>query len=523
MSNVERPLVDDQLLRDVLAGLSQPAHGSAVSVGIVGSTRHPPQPPRTCLQHCLDGDPQAIDQHGCAFLRHAAAGQVNPDALQDGRCPQGFAAVAQPASLGADHAIFVTLDSSRTALPQLPHLPPEHALRGHMDRAVRVVQRIGELVEENAGFANEVLQNYEQLNLVFDLTQQIAEITDATAIESLLLQRLARLLAVDTIVVIGADGARRAYGPNEPLSVGAADLTDIHPQAVAELRTAVQRARQVNVTVAQGHQVLAGPLIRLDQKVDVVFAVRSSRTALFHSGEMMLTESLLAFGGQIIANTELHERMRHMSLQVTRAMIAAVDKKDHYTSNHSERVGFLTRITAQEMGVAPAELEVMEWAGLLHDVGKIGIPEEILSKPGKLTPEEFEIIKGHPRMGYEILRPIASLGVILDGVLYHHEYPDGSGYPAGLKGDEIPLVARIVHVADTFDALTSTRSYRKAFSVQRAIEIIVADSGTRIDRAVGEAFIRAFKRFRASEPENYRQRFANLIETEEEHVAAPSA
>jgi HD-GYP domain-containing protein (c-di-GMP phosphodiesterase class II) len=156
----------------------------------------------------------------------------------------------------------------------------------------------------------------------------------------------------------------------------------------------------------------------------------------------------------------------------------------------------------------------MEWAALLHDVGKIGIPEEILCKPGKLTAEEFEVIKQHPRMGFEILRPIGSLGVILDGVLYHHEYPDGSGYPEGLVGSEIPLVARIIHVADTFDALTSTRSYREAFSLEQAFEIIRQEGGRRTDPTVSDAFFRAFEAYRRDELEDFARRFHGLYERE---------
>jgi HD-GYP domain-containing protein (c-di-GMP phosphodiesterase class II) len=121
-------------------------------------------------------------------------------------------------------------------------------------------------------------------------------------------------------------------------------------------------------------------------------------------------------------------------------------------------------------------------------------------------------------MGYEILQPIASLEMILDGVLYHHEYPDGSGYPEGLSGDEIPLVARIIHVADTFDALTSTRSYRKAFSIEKAVEIIMGEADVRTDRKVAEAFFRAFDRYRESDPIDFEQRFTMLHERECENA-----
>ena len=202
--------------------------------------------------------------------------------------------------------------------------------------------------------------------------------------------------------------------------------------------------------------------------------------------------------------------LRRMSLEVTRALVAAVDKKDHYTSGHSERVGFLTRLIAERYGLRPTEVQIMEWAGLLHDIGKIGIHEEILRKPGKLTAEEFEAIKQHPRMGYEILKPIASFELVLDGVLYHHEHPDGSGYPEGRRRDEIPLVARILHVADTFDALTSTRSYRQAFTVEKAMQIIRDECGVRIDAEAAAKFFCAFEDYSRRDPDDYAARFPAL-------------
>jgi HD-GYP domain-containing protein (c-di-GMP phosphodiesterase class II) len=188
-------------------------------------------------------------------------------------------------------------------------------------------------------------------------------------------------------------------------------------------------------------------------------------------------------------------------------LVNAIDQKDNYTYGHSERVGFLAKVTGQSLGLTSKELQKLEWAGLLHDVGKIGIPEHVLNKPGRLTPEEFDLIKEHPGRSYEVLRPVASLEPVLDAVLYHHENPDGTGYPKGLKGEEIPLMARIIHVVDVFDALTSTRSYRGAYDVERAIEIISKDSGTKLDAQIVECFFGAWAILPKSHPEQYRRWF----------------
>jgi putative two-component system response regulator len=187
--------------------------------------------------------------------------------------------------------------------------------------------------------------------------------------------------------------------------------------------------------------------------------------------------------------------------------VAAIDKKDRYTSGHSERVGYLAKLIGRQMGIPANELQVLEMSGLLHDVGKIGVPEGILRKPGKLTKEEYDIIKSHPRMGHEILTPIASFGGVLDGVLYHHENPDGSGYPDGLGNDEIPLFARIIHVVDVFDALTSTRSYRVAFSPEQAYEILREEAGTKLDAEVVAVFLEMVSALQATSPDE----LANII------------
>ncbi len=517
MSTQTSASTDQGLLRDLVGGLSVSGDGRTLSVGVVGSAAYASQPPGHCLDACLEGDPGAALMRGCEFLRGALRNAADVAQLCDGKCSKGFRAAAQVTSIAGSPATVVTVEGPLTGGPG--RCSPVDLL-GRLDDAARLVQRIGQMLEENAGFANEILQNYEQLNLIFDLTQQIANVTDVREIEKVLLERVARLLSSDAVCVVAAEGACRTYfaqpQPDGAVSRGPA----LNPAELAQAADFVRRTRHVRVAVVGGRQVIAAPLVRLDDKVEVVLADRSAGRGAFSAGDMMLIESVLAFGGQIISNTELHERMHRMLLEVTRALVAAIDKKDHYTSGHSERGGFLTRLTAQELGVPPAQQQTMEWAGLLHDVGKIGIPEEILCKPGKLTPEEWEVVKQHPRMGYEILQPIASLGVILDGVLYHHEYPDGSGYPEGLRGDQIPLVARIVHVVDTFDALTSTRAYRRAYSIERAIEIIRAEEGSRIDTEVAEAFFRALTRYRRENPADFAARFSIGSEKECENACA---
>lgn len=394
-----------------------------------------------------------------------------------------------------------------------------HGLAGgevlaHEAHASRLIERVAQLLEENAGFTNEVLQNYEQLNLVFDLAHELSRITELAEVQRLLLQRTARVLMARRLYRVTSVGDFTAHDLSKSVPAHAPAAAPLTQEEVMPLVRELRTSQQATIRWLGEKHVLAAPLVRLDKCVDVLFAAREPDAVPFNTLDLSLTESVLTFGGQIITNTELHERVRRTSLEVTRAMVSAIDKKDHYTSDHSQRGGFLTRLTAQEMGVGPEALQYMEWAGLLHDVGKIGIPEAILCKPGKLTAAEFDVIKQHPVMGYEILKPIASFELVLDGVLYHHEHPDGSGYPEGLTREEIPLVARIIHVVDTFDALTSTRPYRQASSIEKAMGILRSELDVRIDRAAAESFFRAFTRYRRENPDDFDVRFADVREFE---------
>ena len=190
---------------------------------------------------------------------------------------------------------------------------------------------------------------------------------------------------------------------------------------------------------------------------------------------------------------EAASKNRELFISSIRAFAAAIDAKDPYTRGHSERVAELSRTIARSLG-QHEEFQHRLWIGaLLHDVGKIGIEDRILKKSGVLTPEEFELMKTHPMVGVEILQPIEPLREMLPAVRWHHESWNGRGYPDGLKGEAIPLMARIVAVADTFDAITTSRPYSAAYEPRYAAELITQLVGSRFDAKVVTAFLRAFE------------------------------
>lgn len=187
------------------------------------------------------------------------------------------------------------------------------------------------------------------------------------------------------------------------------------------------------------------------------------------------------------------ERAAHQS--TIRALVQAVDLKDGYTRGHSERVGRASMMIARELGMDDERVEVLRFAGILHDVGKLGVPTRLLRKDGPLTPEERRVIELHPEYGHEMVRGISFLGEARSAILHHHERLDGSGYPYGLRGTQIPESARVVAVADAFDAMTSTRSYRRARPVDAALEELKRCAGAQFDPRMVAALARALDRY----------------------------
>jgi HD superfamily phosphohydrolase YqeK len=183
------------------------------------------------------------------------------------------------------------------------------------------------------------------------------------------------------------------------------------------------------------------------------------------------------------------------------ALCQAVETKDFYTRGHSDRVSRGSVMIAREIGMRSERVEAIRYAGMLHDVGKLGVPTKVLQKTGKLTEEEYAAIQLHPMRGLDIVREIGFLDEALAGIMHHHERIDGRGYPMGLAGDEIPEFARVLAVADAFDSMTSTRSYRGARPVAEAIEELRKWSGTQFDPAFVDAFVAALKREGWQRPE----------------------
>ncbi len=237
--------------------------------------------------------------------------------------------------------------------------------------------------------------------------------------------------------------------------------------------------------------IVAVPFFHKGEAIGVIAVVNKVSSERFSGEDIELLHTLGNQAAIAVDNAKLIEDQKALFLDTIIALAAAVDAKDAYTHNHSKNVSIYTKAIADQMFLSEHDMEILERAAILHDIGKIAVPESILNKPARLTSEEFEIMKTHPVCGVKIVENIKEMEEIIPGMKYHHERYDGKGYPEGLRGEGIPLLARILAVADTYDAMTSDRPYRKGPGHEAAMREIMRCSGTQFAPDVVEAFLRS--------------------------------
>ena len=230
--------------------------------------------------------------------------------------------------------------------------------------------------------------------------------------------------------------------------------------------------------------------LRVKNKIIGVLNVNAPVTnRRFEERDVRLLTILADQAAITLENIELYNDLQNFYLEMVQTLARAIDAKDSYTHSHADRARSYARRIGLKLGLPEAMIRHIEYAALMHDIGKIGIDENILNKPGQLTPQERDMIRKHPAIGNKIIAPVAFLSPVAPMVLYHQEWFNGQGYPEGLSGEEIPLGARIVAVIDSYDAITSDRPYRKAMSRDYAIEELKKCSGTQFDPKVVDAFL----------------------------------
>lgn len=388
--------------------------------------------------------------------------------------------------------------------------------------------RAASLEDELAGLSTQLSNAYEELTLIDQISSGM-RVNRRSA-------DFFHQACLDVMQVIAVRGMgvalRNDRSRQEPALYGDMELLPAQVQRLADqlltmlqdrksflLVNNVQADRSLHWASEFAHQILAVPLQRGDHVLGCLFALDKA-TGEFDSVDLKLLTSISIQCAIYLENAMLFGDVHALMMGLLHSLTSAVDAKDAYTCGHSERVALLSRHLAAKLGLSDSEVERIYMAGLLHDVGKIGVPELVLQKTGRLTNEEFEQIKKHPQIGARILADVKQLEDIIPGVLYHHERFDGKGYPTGLSGRDIPLMGRIICLADCFDAMTSSRTYRKALPVEVALTEIRRCSGTQFDPTLADAFLQITPEQFRHLLRDHQQQAKKLLELQEHLRAA---
>jgi HD-GYP domain-containing protein (c-di-GMP phosphodiesterase class II) len=255
----------------------------------------------------------------------------------------------------------------------------------------------------------------------------------------------------------------------------------------------IRKAREIDfVKKVSPKSLLMIPLVFNGELLGVIQAVNSLNRK-FNDEDIQFAEAVAVQLTPVIQNSNLYSKLHMQFIQVVEALADTITKKDSYTGGHTKRVAHFAKKIGAQMNLTWDEMNDLQLSAVLHDIGKIGIEDKILKKSAPLTEDEFKIMRDHPKLGYEILKNVDSLSRVVDGMRFHHERPDGKGYPYGLKDEEIPTIAMIISVADTFDAMISTRPYRKGLPPMVAFQEIIDHRGTQFSENVVDAFETWFK------------------------------
>lgn len=247
-------------------------------------------------------------------------------------------------------------------------------------------------------------------------------------------------------------------------------------------------------TGVQTRNLICVPIKVKEKVIGVLEVINKQGGENFDQEDLSFLTSLADQVAIALDNARLVQELEETFFQTAESLADAIEKRDPYTVGHTKRVTLYSLAIGRYLQLNPLEKRWLRIASVLHDIGKISIGDEILKKPDRLSPEEFDAIKRHSSMGAEIIEHIRQLKEVVPGVKYHHEHIDGGGYPNGLRGKDIPIIAKIVAVADAYDAMTTDRPYRKALEKEAAIEELRKSSGTQLDKDVVEAFIQVYQK-----------------------------
>jgi hypothetical protein len=387
------------------------------------------------------------------------------------------------------------------------------AARSHADAMENLLTHVAGLLEDRLArqqeveqMAGELTQNFEELSFYARIASRVKTITFSGNMLRELIEELLETMRIDmafarlperqefNALVSTPAFSKKIHEPDRFVD-SLIDSIPLNASSLEDNYFIVNDSRMTPEYLAHApepYRFLAVKMKHNGTSYGWMGLVSFNLEEIFRRGELRLLNSMAEQIAVVITNSDLYRDLERFVINMVKSLVYAIEAKDDYTRGHSERVCRYSLLMAERLGMEEEQKKVLQWSSILHDSGKIGIPESILNKPLRLEDEEYQIVKNHPMKGHTILEPIEQLASSLPGMLHHHERYDGKGYPRGLKGKDIPLEARIIAVADTFDAITSDRAYRAAKPPPEALEELEKVAGSQLDPDMVEVFKEVF-------------------------------
>lgn len=355
--------------------------------------------------------------------------------------------------------------------------------------------------EEMDDLSAEIVNLYKELSLIYSLSSKLGSELDIRAISDQVVDEISKALEVRTIIIMllnekngmltvqSCTGAEMAAIANVSVDASTEPFARIFSKKMAMVISAEATTNPLPFSLQTS---LCVPLVTDNRIIGLLMARDKISGEEFRSPEIKLIDALSGEIASAIKKAQLYERINRLFISTVEALASAIDAKDPYTYGHSRRVAQITSDICREIGMSSEEINSTRLAALLHDIGKIGTPEHILQKPGRLQLDEIEIIKGHPLQGAQMLSTIDELKDVVDWIKHHHERYDGKGYPDSKAAGDIPLQSRIISIADSYDAMTSDRPYRKGMDPSKVPDIMNDLTGSQYDPELFMAFKAVF-------------------------------
>jgi HD-GYP domain-containing protein (c-di-GMP phosphodiesterase class II) len=354
-----------------------------------------------------------------------------------------------------------------------------------------------EMEAEKKTLANETLNKYKEITLLYDMVEQVSSCLDRKEVARLVIEQATRVIRLTSVAVLLLDkdaGIMELvadYGDELEVTTSVKPGVGIAGSVWATGRAEIVNDAQADPRFVSGSikisSLMCAPLKAKDAVVGVI-KLGSKEPVTYTAEDLKLFNTMASLAAVAMENASLYEQLKEAFYTTVYTLAETIEKRDPYTGNHTKRVMEYSLAIGRTLGLPEEDMTRLQLGAVLHDVGKIGVRDSVLLKESSLTDEEFEQIKKHTVYGEEIISRIASLRTAIPGVRQHHERFSGRGYPDGLAGEDIDITARIIAVADSYDAMTTDRPYRKGLTIEEAFEELKRFSGSQFDPEIVDAF-----------------------------------